>query len=158
MCFCERVCKTENITLFEGFHKEMPFDDFLNLSQGICEVYPLLASIPHLKKNTLMPLRLITIQLWHYFALSFQKYYMLQLKMQPFTYLFFFQVMRTFVESTDIVQLEMNKIFTGLFLWVFFFFSVFCKATEKEFCTLAPRASSCKCLPYTLLLPVSDCS
>lgn len=41
------MCRRQNITLFERFHKELLLNDFLNLFQGICKVYAPLPSILH---------------------------------------------------------------------------------------------------------------
>lgn len=41
------MCRRQNITLFERFHKELLLNDFLNLFQGICNFYAPLPSILH---------------------------------------------------------------------------------------------------------------
>lgn len=136
MCFCEYVNKTENITLFEGFRKELPWDDLLNLSQGICKAYPLLASTLHFRITHTHAFKASNYSTLTPLCSLFSRNMICYSSKCNSSVIWFFSSDESICREPrhSAIWNEQN-IDRG-------FFAVFCKAIEKEFYTLTPRASS----------------
>lgn len=145
MCFCEKVRKTENIGLFEGFNKELPVDDFYKSVSRDLRSLSSFCFCPPLQNNHL---KLLTVQLPCHFTLSFSETWYTTAQMQASCKLGLGRELR-YIAKWKKQNID----------WVLArFFPLFCQALESKLYTLAPRIRSGKCLFHPVLLPNWECS